>query len=325
MNEFGEYREENKKKMNRVKRIAIPAAAAILIVLFVILFCTVRINAGQIGLQTSLGKLTGKVYTEGTTFKLPFVTDVVKMNTQVQSMDEMQIYGEFSGRETVTLTVQMKYKLDESKAIDVYRNAGKYYINYLAPTTEIQEIIKSTVSQYTIDEFPQKREAISGEIKDKLNEKFNQKGVIFTSYACSNYEMNAALEQAMDERNAATMTLQTQKTNIEIEKERAVADKEIAKIEAEKAAETRKINAEAEAEAKRIAAQAEADAIRLKAEAEAAGNKAIAESLTPELNENLKWKQWNGSYATTITSGSVIMDTRTADQTESDLAAAPGN
>ncbi len=71
----------------------------------------------------------------------------------------------------------------------------------------------------------------------------------------------------------------------------AEKNKETATIQAEQA----KIKAEGEAEAKKIAAEAEA-------------NRKIAESLTPELIEKIKYEHWNGELPQVQGNATPIID-----------------
>ena len=75
-------------------------------------------------------------------------------------------------------------------------------------------------------------------------------------------------------------------------------------IEAEKNKEASSI----QAEQARIKAQGEADAKKIAAEAEAEANRKIAESLTPELIEKIKYEQWNGELPQVQGSGTSIVD-----------------
>lgn len=67
-------------------------------------------------------------------------------------------------------------------------------------------------------------------------------------------------------------------------------DKEVALIAAEKDKEVALIAAERDKEV----AEQNAEAARIRGEGIAASNKAIAESLTPELIERQKYEKWNG-------------------------------
>ena len=307
MDEFVNDKIKYTKSRNRIIK-AIGIAVAVLALVIIVCSMIVNIPVGYIGVETRLNKVTGRIYTEGVSLKAPFVTEVTRFNIRIRDMDEIQTQAELSGQEIVYLTVQTKFKLDSGKVIDVYREAGVNYIDYLAPRNEIIDVIKAVIARHSIDEFASSRDMIGTEVLDKLNERFNQKGIIFTSFSIPNYNFDTAMEQAISEMNTAAQTRKTQAIQIDTEKARAEADREIARTNAQKEAEIRKIEAEAEAQAVKIKAEGEAEAIRIRAEAEAAANAALAASITPELIEYNEVERWNGSKATVITSGSVITD-----------------
>lgn len=284
----------------KLKKTGIGVVTALLVILIgfsVVGSAVVRIPVGSIGVETRLSKATGKIYTEGVHLVLPFVTRIEKFNARIMDMPEITTQGELSGQEPITLTIESKYRIDTSKVVDIYRTAGTQYRDYLIPQSEMLDVVKSVISRYDISEFAGKRAAISSDVLTALNDHFSERGIIFTSFAIPNYNFDAALEEAIAQKNVATQKQKTQAIEIQTEKERAQADKEIALL-----------NAERDAAVKLKEAEANAEAIKVKAAAEAEANKKIAQSVTPELVEYLEIEKWNGSKATVITSGSVITD-----------------
>lgn len=291
--------DEEKSEMKQKMKKKVLYGAMLFVALVTLMSSIVRIRVGQIGIVTRFERATGETYDEGMHVKMPFVTKVIKLDTRIQDLEEITTQGELSGRETVVMSVQMKYRLNSSRAVDVYRIAGKNYRDYLMPQSEILDVIKATVSAYNIDEFAQKRAVISGEVLERLNEKFDDRGIIFTSFAISNYNFDAAMETAISEMNTATQEQKTQAIRIQTEKARAAADKEIALT-----------NAEKEAQVAIKKAEAEAQAVRIKAEAEAEANSKVSASVTEELIRYNEIDRWNGSRATVITGGPVVTDAK---------------
>lgn len=283
---------------NLIKKVVI-IPVVVLLLLFIRFGIFVRIPEGHIGVVIRFEQATGEAMAPGWHTKLPFLTKIVKMETRIQSLEEVTTQAELAGKETVSLTIQMKYRLDSSKAVDVYKQAGIAYQDRLIPQSEILDVIKSTTPKYTIDEFAIKRAIIGTDALDALNERFNERGVIFTSLSISNYNFDATMESAISAMNAATQEQKTQAIRIQTEKDRAAADKEIALTNAEK---------EAQVAVKK--AEAEAEAIRIRAEAEAEANSKVSASVTEELIRYNEIDKWNGSRATVITSGPVVTDAK---------------
>ena len=111
-------------------------------------------------------------------------------------------------------------------------------------------------------------------------------------------------EEALDARDLARVTAETEEYN---------KQQKIKKAEGE--AEEAKIKAEGSAEQARIKAQGTADAQLITATATAEANKKIADSLTPELIELRKieaqetyTKKWNGQQPLVTGAGSTIVN-----------------
>lgn len=290
---YEENRPSQKRKVNKLFFIPV----ILVLILFIRFGIFTRIPEGYVGVVIKFEQATGEALTPNWYPKLPFITKIVKMETRIQNLEEVTTQAELAGKETVSLTLQMKYRLDSSKAVDVYKQAGASYQDKLIPQSEILDVIKSTIPKYTIDEFAEKRAIIGSDALDALNERFNSRGIIFTSMSISNYNFDSTMESAISAMNAATQEQKTQAIKIQTEKDRAAADKEIAIT-----------NAEKEAQVAIKKAEAEAEAIRIKAEAEAEANGKISASVTDELIRYNEVEKWNGSKATVITSGSVITD-----------------
>ena len=107
-----------------------------------------------------------------------------------------------------------------------------------------------------------------------LNEKLNEIGLYVTDVNIINFDFSEAYINAIEEKQVA----QQQLLKAETEKQTAITN-----------------------------AEAEAEATRIKAEAEAAANKALTESLTPELIEYNKIQKWDGKLPQ-VTGSSAIVD-----------------
>lgn len=302
MKRFKKYASDDEEgymvEKNRINKFVFIGPILVLLLLFIRFGILTRIPEGYVGIVIRLEQATGEIITPSWKPKIPFITKIVKMETRVQELEEVTTQGELSGKETVSLTIQMKYRLDSSRAVDIFKEAGVSYQDKIMPQSEILDVVKATVAKYNIDEFASKRAIIGSDALEALNERFNPRGIIFTSLSISNYNFDSNMESAISEMNAATQEQKTQAIKIQTEKERAAADKEIALTNAEK---------EAEVAIKR--AEAEAEAIRIKAQAEAEANGKISSSITDELIRYNEVEKWNGSKATVITNGSVITDT----------------
>lgn len=286
----------NEKANTKIKKfLMFPIILCVVLVIRIGFLC--RIPEGYVGIILRMEQATGEMAGPGWRLKVPLLVKLAKMETRIQDMDEITTQGELAGKETVSMTLQMKYRINSSMAVSIYKEAGLNYKDKLIPQSEVLDVVKATVAKYNIDEFASKRATIGADALEALNTRFSDRGIIFTSLAISNYNFDENMESAISAMNAAVQEQKTQAIQIQTEKERAEADKEIAVT-----------NAEKDAEVKLKQAKAEAEAVRIKAEAEAEANQKISTSLTEELIRYNEIEKWNGSRATVITSGAVVTD-----------------
>lgn len=262
----------------------------------VILFCSslTHVPVGSVGVQTNMSKVTGRTYSSGWYFKAPFAVSVHDMSIRQQTIEYDAIEGELAGKEIINMSLKLVYSLNGDKAAYVYENYGENYINTLMPHTEVFDVIKAVVAKYDIETVRSSRDAIMGEARDALQERFGERGVTITSLALSNYNFGD-LEASINAEVQAKQERKTQQEQMALAKEKAENDKVVAQINAEKDAEVKKTQAQAEADAKVIAAQGEADAIKVKADAEADAIKKKAAALTPDYIKSQEIEKWDGS------------------------------
>lgn len=258
-----------------------------------------RVPVGSVGVQTNMSKVTGKTFSSGWYFKIPFAEHLIDMSIQQQSIEYPSIQGELSGKELINMTLKLTYSLNGDKAAEVYENYGENYITTLMPQEEVFDVVKGIVATYDIEDIRTNRAAIMQQAADGLRERFGSRGITITSLALANYDFGD-LEASIDAEVKAKQERKTVAEQNQLAVERAENEKKVAQIEADKVAEVKRTQAQADADAAKIKAQGEADAIRIKGEAEAEANKKLADSLTSELIKAKEIEQWNGSKATVI-------------------------
>lgn len=258
-----------------------------------------RVPIGSIGVKTNMSQVTGRTYSSGWYFKIPFAEHMIDMSIQQQTVEYPTIQGELSGKELINMTLKMTYSLNGDKAAYVYENYGENYIATLMPQEEVFDVVKGIVATYDIEDVRTNRAAIMQQAADGLRERFGSRGVTITSLSLANYDFGE-LEASIDAEVKAKQERKTVAEQNQLAIEKAENEKKVAEIEAEKAAEVKRTQAQAEADAAKIKAQGEADAIKIKGEAEAEANKKLADSLTSELIKAKEIEQWNGSKATVI-------------------------
>ena len=285
----GEKEKKMKKNIGRV--IVIVSAVAVAFV--VALCCITTVPTGYTGIVTTFGKVENYTYDAGFHLKAPFQR-VIKMDNRTQkSVEELQAFS--SDIQQVDISIAVNYSIDQSTAEKLYKTVGQeYYSKILYP--RLLENTKAVFSKYTAEKLVAYRESLSSEITALVVEDVADYGITVSSIAVQDIDFTDAFTNAVEAKQVAQqnkLTAQTQQDQLT--------------MEAQQEAERQVIKAQADAEQAKIAAQADLEVTKIQADAaeyagqkEAAKNKAIAESITPELVRYYYILQWNGILPETM-------------------------
>jgi len=243
-------------KINKKQWFAI---LGIVIMLFSF-FAIVPANSVGILYAPFRGGVQDTVYAEGFNLKGPF-DEMYIISTEVQTKKIENLYGQTKDSQYLTIAVDVKYKVDEERAFDVFKKFRTLQnVNRDLVSPAAQRAIENASVKYNIIEIlGAKRDEVYQVIEIDLAKRFEKDGITFHSLTFLDTDAGDDVEAAI--------------------RAEAVAKKEV------ETAEQRKTKAEVEAQTRIIQAQAEAKEKEILAEA-------IASS--PEILE-LEWiKKWNG-------------------------------
>jgi regulator of protease activity HflC (stomatin/prohibitin superfamily) len=204
------------------------------VILFVILFIGsffTIIEAGEVGVLSTFGKIDETPLSSGFHFKNPF-SQVTKMNIrthsytmsgtysegEVQGDDSIQALGADGG--SVWFDVTVLYRLKEESAPTIYKNLGLgYEINIVRP--EIRSIIREVAARYTVGElYGVKREEFNNVVFDQLKESLDLRGLVAEEVLLRRVSISESLSRNIELKLAAEQ--EVQRLEFEIQK----ADKE---------------------------------------------------------------------------------------------------
>lgn len=277
------------RKNKRYKKTFLIVALIVIVIVCVFLFTSLQhVPTNHIAVEVKASQITGNTFSAGWYIRSPLVS-FRTFSLESQTLSLQTIQGELKGGEIVTLDISLKYHVDEDKVILLYQKGGTNYLNKIMPVEEISDIIKSIVATYNIDVFPSSRVEIMEIVRDKLNERFADYGIVIESAFLSNYNYDDAVEQAISELAVRRLEQQQQEVSNDIK---------IAQAEAEATILSKQATAEAEAEISK--AEGEAEALTIKAAAQAQANQLLADSLTPNLILYSAIEKWDSSLPAII-------------------------
>ncbi len=289
------------------------------VVAFIGFKCTTRVPAGYNAVQYDInGGIKEKTLEQGWHFTSPTITTTLYTTGLEQSYLTSEKKGDSPNDDSfqvptkdgkqVTVSLEFSYYFDKNRLAEIFtRFKGKS--GEEVKESFIKDKIKSwsreVTEQYPVtDLFGGKIAEINRELDVHLRNKFEPYGIIIDTVNITDTivddETKAAIQKkvnAQQEQELAEIEAKTAKINAEKEKE-------VALIAAEKDKETAQINAEQEV----IKAQGKAEAKIIAAEAEAEANKKIADSLTDDLIEKIKYERWNGEMPMVQGSSGTIID-----------------
>ena len=306
-----------KRKMKKGKIGAVILGVMMLIALICVCMCVEKVPAGYVGVVYNMsGGITGETLGQGwhvvsptkkvTEYSIGIEQSYLTSENKGDSPKDESFNIPTSDGKTVRVNLEFSYKFDAEKVTDTFvlfkgRSGEEIKDTFIKP--KVIAWTQEVSAKYPVtDIFGDQRVAINAELDIYLREKFAPYGIIIDTVNFTDISVDEETAAAIQKKVTAQQELELANIEAETAKIQAEKDREVALIEAQKNKEAALINAERdketaaiEAERKVIAAQAEADAERIKAEAEADANRMIADSLTPELIEKIKYERWGGN------------------------------
>lgn len=267
--------------------------------------CMERVPAGYVGVVYNMsGGVDGEVLTQGwhlvsptkkvTTYSIGIEQSYLTSEDKGDSKKDESFNIPTSDGKTVKVNLEFSYRFDADRVTDTFvrfkgRSGEDVKDTFIKP--KIMAWTQEVSATYPVtDIFGDKRTQINAELDTYLKQKFEPYGIIIDTVNFTDISVDEETAAAIQKKVTAQQELELANIEAQTAKVQAEKDKQVALIEAEKNKETASI----QAEQAKIKAQGEADAKKIAADAEAEANRKIAESLTSELIEKIKYEHWNG-------------------------------
>jgi regulator of protease activity HflC (stomatin/prohibitin superfamily) len=194
-----------------------------LVILITFFSSYVTIKQGEVGVVTRFGKATGREMGAGFNWKAPFVERVIRMDTKIKRVDANAGAGT-KDLQTVGSEIVLNYHILPQDASDIFSQLGDddmLYDKVIYPA--IQEVVKSTFSQYRAEELLTKREEVKTLIDQKISERLLPYWVTVDDVSLTDITFSEEFDSAIEAKQVAEQV--SQKALYEVETAKAEAEK----------------------------------------------------------------------------------------------------
>jgi len=198
-----------------------------LVFLIILLFSSVvSVPTGHVGVLTLFGRVTGDVLSEGIHLINPLKA-VQKLSIQTQSIKESANVPSNEGL-ILALDTSLLFRLDRSKAAEVYQKVGSNYAEKIVEPT-LRAAIRAATSAHTANAlYTNARELVQQQIQDELTAQLALRGVIVENILLRDVQLPSMLKSSIEakqqaEQDALRMNFILQKEKQEAERKRIEA------------------------------------------------------------------------------------------------------
>jgi regulator of protease activity HflC (stomatin/prohibitin superfamily) len=199
---------------------------SILVILLIVTLVggVIFIPAGEVGVITQFGATTGRIVEQGMSFKLPLFQGVAKMSIKTQIYQADGLTAASKDLQDVTTNIAINYKIDPTKAAEIFRTIGVEYMDIIAHPA-IQEIVKEITAKYNAEDCITKRAEVKDAISFSLVNRLAERGIIVESVNITNFEFSPEFTAAIEAKVVAQQKIETAQNDLErmkVEAEQAV-------------------------------------------------------------------------------------------------------
>ncbi|KAG4088469.1 band 7 family-domain-containing protein [Neocallimastix lanati (nom. inval.)] len=223
---------EKEKKFN--KKIIIGFIYFIITVAVILLVFSsfTVIDAGHTGVVVRLGKVSDNVLNEGFHFKLPIITNIVKIDNRVLKT-EVESNSASKDLQSISSKVSVNYRVNTNSSAKIYKNVGNNFNNVIV-NPAIQECMKSVTAKYNAEELITKRAIVSSEMEKEISQKINPYGLNIEVFNIIDFDFSEEFSKAIEAKQTA-------------QQQALKAEQDLARIKVEASQTVEKAKAESEA------------------------------------------------------------------------------
>jgi len=202
--------------------------AAIAVIALMILFGSFYVvGVGQVGVIFNQATGRTKSVQSGFSLKIPVVEQLSVFDIRTQRIDILEDCAS-KDLQLVKMKTVINYHLDYTKVNEIFTKVGRDYTDkIIIPITN--EIAKSLVSQYTVENIIVKRAELKDAIEEALREKLKEYFIVIESVNLVNVDFTPEFNRVVEAKQIEEQKIKT----AEYKKMQAAQNKEAVILEAE--------------------------------------------------------------------------------------------
>jgi len=177
------------------------------------------VPAGTVGVQDTFGDVADNELQSGFNFKGPF-TIVKYMSIKTQEIKETASVPSKEGL-IVNLEVSLLYKIDGTKANEIYKTIGSNYEEVVL-TPQFRSVIREVTATYEAKAlYSEGRELVELQIEEKLGSRLKERGIILEKVLLRDLGLPETVTNAIESKLEAEQEIEKQEFLVEKEKQEA--------------------------------------------------------------------------------------------------------
>lgn len=265
-----EYRKrmtDEPPQVNKLIRwVVIGVVSVVALIVIMLLMPIATVPAGYVGVMTTFGALSSKVYEPGIHFRMPISQTMHNVYVGIYKA-ESDVAGSSKDLQQVDMKVAVNFNILPPAAATVYSTLqGDPWAQVMDPA--VHDVVKAVAARYEATDLIQRRDQVSQEVREALLNRFKSIGVNVSAVNIVDFQFSKQFNDAIEAKITA------QQNALRVENEIAQT-----KWEAQKKV-------------------VESEAALQVASNTAKANDILGQSLAanPSLIEKMKIERWNGQY-----------------------------
>lgn len=199
-----------------------------LVALVLLASCSMTtIDTGHVGVLTLFGRVTGEQLAEGFHLKSP-LERVTEFSIRTQEEKEVAEVPSSEGL-LIRLETSLLYRLNASRATDVYQKIGPDYLNVLV-IPNMRSVIRAVTASHTASAlYSEGRDIVAQQMLAELRKSAEPRGILIENVLLRDVGLPAALKSSIEAKQQAEQD--AQRMNFVLQKERQEAERK--RIEAQ--------------------------------------------------------------------------------------------